>query len=203
MNNLPFQSLKPVKRPTLRSNDSILEALRDLSGGVGKTVAKDVAGKVASDALTSIFGSFPKQGEIRPNETINFPMERQPRLQVRHPEVHPVRNVVFHEDAKVKEQIEAIRIELKALSKSMQALNMEIQKAVMETPIKNPGVYHVTFYEKLRIVLSLLREQIDDSRTWLTMHTSRKKKIGYWGMFKKHGTTFGLSNERALATQAG
>ncbi len=202
MNNTAFQQIKQPKRPASYTNDSILEALRDLSGGVGKTVTRDVAGKVATDALASLFGSPIKQGEMHQNESIDFPVERQPRPQMRRPEVRPTEKVLFHEDPQVKQQIEAVRAELAALSKSIKMLTSDIQKAVAEVPVA-PGVYHVTFYEKLRVVLQLLREQIDDSRSWLTMHTSRKKKMGYWGMFKKHGTTFGLSNERSIATSAG
>ena len=202
MNNTAFQQSKPTKRPSVYTNDSILEALRDLSGGVGKTVTKDVAGKVASDALASLFGSPIQQGEMHQNESIDFPVERQPRPAMRRPEIRPAEKVIFHEDAQIKQQLDAVRAELSALSKSIQMLSTENHKAVNETPV-NPGVYHVNFYEKLRAVLQMLREQIDDSRSWLTMHQSRKKKMGYWGMFKKHGTTFGLSNERSLATSAG
>lgn len=202
MNNTAFQQPRPQKRPSAYTNDSILEALRGLGGGVGKTVTRDVAGKVASDALSSLFGAPIKQGEMHQNERIDFPVERQPHPQMRRPEVRPAEKVIFHEDAQIKQQLEAVRHELAALSKSLQMLHTEIQKAVMETPVM-PGIYHVTFYEKLRAVLQMLREQIDDSRSWLTMHQSRKKKMGYWGMFKKHGTTFGLSNERSIATSAG
>jgi hypothetical protein len=202
MNNSAFTQTKQPKRTIPFTNDSILEALRDLTGGVGKTVTHDVAGRVASDALTSILGAPLKQGELRPNESINFPVEQQPRPEARRPEIAPAQKVVFHEDPQVAKQIEAVRAELAALSKSMQTLNREIQKAVAETPV-NPGVYHVNFYENLRAVLQILREQIDDSRSWLTVHTDRKKKMGYWGMFKKHGTSFGLSNERSLAMSAG
>lgn len=203
MNNTAFQQPKPVKKTSTYTNDSILEALRDLSGGVGKTVTRDVAGKVASDALSSLFGSPLKQGEMRPNESIDFPVERQPRREIRRPEIQPAQKVIFHEDPQIKQQLEAVRAELAALSKSIKMLTIDIQRAVTEVPVA-PGVYHVTFYEKLRAVLQMLREQIDDSRTWLTLSAQRKqKKLGYWGMFKKHGTSFGLSNERSLATSAG
>jgi hypothetical protein len=202
MNNTAFQQIKQPKRTAPFNNDSILEALRDLSGGVGKTMTKDVAGKVTTDALASLLGAPIKQGELHQNESIEFPVERQPRPQYRRPEIQPAQKVIFHEDAQVKQQLEAVRAELSALSKSIKMLTIDIQKAVAEVPV-NPGVYHVTFYEQLRAVLQMLREQIDDSRSWLTVHTSRQKKMGYWGMFKKHGTTFGLSNERSLATSAG
>lgn len=203
MNNTAFQQTKPPKRPAAFTNDSILEAIRDLGGGVGKTLAHDVAGKVATDALSSLFGTPIKQGELRQNESIDFPVERAPQPVIRRPEVRPAEKVVFHEDPKIKQQLDAVRAELAALVKSMQTLNIEIQKAVAETPV-SPGIYHVTFYEKLRSVLQMLREQIDDSRSWLSLSSQRKqKRMGYWGMFKKHGTTFGLSNERSIATSAG
>jgi hypothetical protein len=202
MNNSALTQTRPPKRPSAYNNDSILEAIRDLGGGVGRTVAKDVAGKVATDALASLFGAPITHGELKQNESIDFPVERQPQPAMQRAETRPAQKVIFHEDAQIKQQLEAVRMELVALSKSMQMLNTEIQKAVAEVPV-TPGIYHVTFYEKLRTMLKMLREQIDDSRSWLTMHQTRKQKKGYWGMFKKHGTTFGLSNERSLATQAG
>lgn len=212
MNTNPFQSAKPAKKPAAYTNDSILEALRDLSGGVGKTVTKDLAGKVATDALTSVLGAPVKQqGELRPNQPVNIPDRKvapEPRPErfyppFLRPEARTVARPIIKEDQqKLSQQIEAVRQELKAIAASIQSLNKDIGKAVNEVPV-NPGVYHANFFERLKSVLKVLREQIDDSRSWLTMHTARKKKMGYWGMYKKHGTTFGLSNERSIATSAG
>lgn len=212
MNSNPFQSAKPAKKPAAFTNDSILEALRDLSGGVGKTVTKDVAGKVATDALASLFGTpVQRQGELNPNQPITIPEQRarMPRPErfyppFMRPEARPAeRKPVAHEDPqRLASQIESVRQELKALAASIKTLSSEIGKTINEVPV-NPGVYHANFFDRLRSILMVLREQIDDSRSWLTMHQSRKKKMGYWGMYKKHGTTFGLSNERSLATSAG
>lgn len=206
MNSSPFQSQKPAKGRVKYTNDSILEALRDLSGGVGKTVAKDVVGKVGSDALTSVFGTL-QQGE--PMNIPDRKAQPEPKPErfypsFMQPEVRPVapRPVIHEDQQKIAQQIESVRHELKAIAASIQSLNTEIGKAVREVPV-NPGVYHANFFERLKSILTVLREQIDDSRSWLTMHTSRKKKMGYWGMYKKHGTTFGLSNERSIATSAG
>lgn len=212
MNSNPFQSAKPAKKPAAYTNDSILEALRDLSGGVGKTVTKDVVGKVATDAFTSILGApSMQQGELKPNQTITIP-DRQTAPEPRperfyppfmRPEARPVARPVIREDQqKLAQQIESVRQELKAIASSIQSLNKDIGKAVMEVPV-NPGIYHANFFERLKSVLKILREQIDDSRSWLGMQSNRKKKKGYWGMYKKHGTTFGLSNERSIATSAG
>lgn len=203
MDDSAFQQSQP-KKPQQRTNDSILESLRSLGTGVGKTIAKDVTGKVASDALSSLFGAPVKrqQGELRPNSPIDMRPERSPFPGFRRPEIRPREPYVSPGEPHLKEQIEAIRSELKALAASVKSLNSEMQRTIMETPV-DPGVYHKNFFERLRSILHLLREQIDDSRSWMSLYNGRKQKKGYWNSYKKHGTQFGLSNERTLATQAG
>lgn len=200
--NDPFvqqqQPKKPVRTPV---NDSILESLRSIGGGVGKTVVKDVAGQAASDALRSLFGQLPKQGEFNPNQANDYARERQPMPQMRRPEF-AARPHIHTEEVGIKQKIEAVRTELAALAQSVKNLHSEISNTVAETPV-NPGIYHVNFFERLKGILKILRQQIEDSRSWLLLSTGRKKKMGYWGKYKKHGTQFGLSSERTVATQAG
>ncbi|MBU1472626.1 hypothetical protein KKB64_02455 [Patescibacteria group bacterium] len=193
-----FQSLPKKKQPVL-TNDSILESLRSIGSGVGKTVAKDVVGKVGSDTLASLFGALPKRGEITPDRPFAGRYEQQVRPQPR-PEIP--QQLIENEKVMVQRQLETIRAELKALVASMKNLHQEIQKAIEETPV-DPGIYHVNFFERLRAVLKILREQIKDSRSWLALWNNRKQKKHFWGLYKKHGTKFGLSSERTLATSAG
>lgn len=184
------------------SNDNIIESLRNLGGGVGKSVTKDVVGKIATDALTTIFAGTPRQGELRPNQSINLSKEQEqaPRAEARREFIRPV--AIAEDQAALKQQIETVRQELKLLASSVKQLNTEIAHAINDIPV-NPGVYHLNFMDRLRSVLRTLREKIEDSGTWLALTTSRKQKKGYWGMYRKHGTTFGLSSERSLSTQAG
>ncbi len=188
------------KKPVVYTNDNVLESIRGLGSSTGKAVV-DTAASVATDVISSLLGAKPKSGELHPNEQVNLAKEKQPfpKVQLR-PEF--VRPAVRAEDMQLKQQIEAVRAELKSLAQAIKSFQQEVQKAVDEVPV-TPGVYHVNFFARLRSLLILLREQIDDSRTWLNLTTNRRKKKGYWGMLKKHGTTFGLSNERAIATQAG
>jgi len=102
----------------------------------------------------------------------------------------------------IEQKINAIRAELAMLSKTIKTLNTDIQKAITEMP-EHPGIYHENFFERLRTILVLIRTQIEDSRTWLTMWTDRKKKKGFWASYKKHGTKFGLSSERTVSMSAG
>jgi hypothetical protein len=202
MDNSAFQTPSTPKQQPKVTNDSILESLRTLGNNVGNTVAKDVTGKIATDALSSLFGAPAQpQGELTANRPLNLRPERQPMPGYRRPEMQTRAPYVAREEPQLKQEIESIRAELKALASSIKSLSSDIQKTVNEVPV-DPGVYHKNFFARLRSVLVLLREQIDDSRAWMSMQNNRKQK-GYWGNYKKHGTSFGLSNERTLATQAG
>lgn len=170
--------------------------------GVGQTVTKDVAGKVASDALTSLFGATPQSGgELKQNQTIEVNREQQPQRPVFRPEaLRP--SISRSEDAQLKQQIDAVRAELKALASSMNSLHQEINKAIAESPV-DPGIYHANFFERLRSIIKILRQQIEDGRTWVALTSRRKKQKHFWGLYKKHGTQFGLSSERTVSTQSG
>lgn len=196
---------QPKKKSISYTNDNILEQLRSVSSDVPASTI-DAAAKIGTDVLTSIFGGAPQMGELRPNEAISLGepqhVEVEPVIHAPRVEAHAMTPNVSELDMQTKQQIEAIRVELKAIAQSLKGLHQEVQTAVETAPV-DPGIYHLNFYEQLRSFLKLLRVQIEDSRSWLHASNSRKKKLGYWGMYKKHGTTFGLSNERSLATSAG
>ncbi len=193
------------KKSISYTNDNILEQLRSVSSDVPASTI-DAATKIGTDVLTSIFGGAPQMGELRPNEAISLGepqrVEAEPVVVAPRVEVHQAAPNVSELDMQTKQQIEAIRVELKAIAQSLKGLHQEVLTAVETAPV-DPGIYHLNFFEQLRSFLKLLRVQLEDSRSWLHASNSRKKKLGYWGMYKKHGTTFGLSNERSLATSAG
>lgn len=204
MQPLPAIPTSTPKKQTTTINNSVLESLRDLGSGVGNTMAKDVLGGVASDALTSLFGQ-PTGGDFKkpPQPSVESYPERAPfRPAMRRPEVYKPMVTVLREEAGIKEKLDAVRTELKKLAVSIKQLNSQIQQAIEDIPV-HAGIYHVNFLERLRGVLMILRENIEDSGTWLTLCGNRKQKKKYWGMYKKHGTSFGLSSERNVSTQAG
>ncbi len=193
-----------AKKPNVASyiNDNVIESLRDLGSSVPKSVGRDVVGQVPADILTALTGGMPKSGEIKAYEEVTFTKERTEQL------LQPVRSELTRqpsvtiEDHRVKTQLDAVRAELSALAQSLKNLNTDVERAIVETPV-DPGIYHVNFLERLRSFIKLLREQVDDSRTWLTVSSKRQKKMAFWGLYKKHGTQFGLSSERTVSTQAG
>jgi len=202
-----MQSLQPTnntpKKQSAYTNNSILESLRDLGTGVGKSIAKDVVGKVTSDALSSLFGK-PLGGDIKPPKlSVETYPERQPfRPAVKRPEVYQPMVAVHREEIGMKEKLESVRMELATLAASIKKFNSQVERAIEDIPAR-PGIYHLNFLERLRGVIMAIRENIEDSSSWLSLWTTRKQKRNYWGMYKKHGTSFGLSSERNVSTQAG
>lgn len=183
------------------ANDNVIESLRDLGGSVPKSFGHDVVGQISADILSTLTGGMPKSGEIKANEEVMFTKEKEQPVRQLRPEFIQRPSVTL-EDHRVKQQIEAIRTELAALAHTLTNLNKDVEQAIEETPV-DPGIYHVNFLERLRTFIKLLREQVEDSRTWLTLSAKRQKKMAFWGLYKKHGTQFGLSSERTVSTQAG
>lgn len=199
----PNQSNMPKKQSVL-TNNSVLESLRDLGSGVGNAVVKDVLGQAANDALASLFGQ-PTGGDLKRSQqpSIEGSPERSPfRPQIRRPEVYRPIVVDQREEPGMKQKLDSVRMELKALASSIRNLNSQIERAIDDIPA-HPGIYHVNFLERLRGIIYALRENIEDSGSWLSLWSRRKQKKNYWGMYKKHGTSFGLSSERNVSTQAG
>lgn len=189
------QPQQPKKRPTnpYVVGDNVLETVRSLGGSVAKT-AQNAATQIASDALRDIISG-------RTTEAV--PMGPREHVQPRISNKELIQPLIQKDITETKQKLEAIRQELQALSKSIRGLQQEIQTAVMEMPV-DLGVYHLNFFEQLKMLLKGIRERVDDSRVWLSAWNANvKKKRCYWGMYKKHGTSFGLSSERTLATQAG
>jgi hypothetical protein len=82
-------------------------------------------------------------------------------------------------------------------------LQIEFKEVAIEQRIVNPGKYHTSFFEWVLSAIRIARMKVEDSGAWLSASKGKKAKKDYWQMFKKHGTTFGLSNERVVATQTG
>jgi len=198
MNQQPVQK----KKTPVYGADNVLESIRGIGTSVGKTVVKDVIAGTGNDIIQSIFGGGSQSGELKQNQTIEFGQmqEKTPLAQPRYTE--RFQSIPRSDATEVKQKIESIRQELKALAQSVKGLRQEISKTVMTMPV-DPGIYHLNFFDNLRMYLQAMKEQIDDSKTWLMAGNSRKAKKGYWGMMKKHGTSFGMSHERSAATSAG
>lgn len=199
MNSFKF-GFNSGKKKTYTSS-SVIESLTDVGKSVGKTLTNDLAQGTVNNAFESIFGfKKPPGNEHYPEPTPDITGESGNTNLYTNPDLLKYQR---QEEAGLNEQIAQIRQELVQLTKSMRTLNTQIEKAVHENPVQS-GTYYISYFESLKSYLMLIRLHVDESITWLNEFNHRsKKKLGYQGMYKKHGTTFGLSYERKLATSMG
>lgn len=146
----------------------------------------------------------PKTGEIKPSES-SYPAFKEKSAQRSEILVFS-RTVKEHEQQIYQETtmiLQKLKEQVTILEKSNKGLVSEIAKVKVEQVPKKTGIYYIRFLEWMLTVVRQMRAKVEEGKAWLETFTKRKKKLGYWKMYKKHGTTFGLSQERSLATQTG
>ncbi len=103
---------------------------------------------------------------------------------------------------KIQQLVQNLAVEVKNIQNQAAALSGDVKNVTVEQ-VPTPDKYHLNFFEWVLIMLRDIKKDIVKSRTWLHAFNSKKKKKGYWAMFKKHGTSFAMSDERGIATAAG
>lgn len=204
------------KRKLNRFGDETGEKLKETPKHLGEdpTLLKKMAVDAASiinppDFLSQLLGiNTSHENTSQPQET---PASEKTEYPVNNHEGtifsfhHLDRREGEHEIAKeTRELLKEIGKQVKLLQKSEKKLEGELAKVSVDKAPTKAGIYYIRFFEWLLTVIRQLRMKVEESSSWLSEFNGRgKKKKGYWGMFKKHGTTFGMSNERSLATSAG
>ncbi len=98
-----------------------------------------------------------------------------------HDQINPVDSTrIFDARQKqVKEEIDKLRHELKALSQEVSAFHKEIELTLMTEVGSHPGMdgkYYLNFFQQLRAFIMLLRQKIKSARTWASAAGQKKKK---------------------------
>lgn len=127
----------------------------------------------------------------------------EPGIDYRREILHAGERIEREKDQSVTQKIQEILFELRVLISKSQELQITYKQIVVEQIPAKIGAYHENFFAWLLNFVKHARMRIEDATSWLSMFKSKKKQKQYWSMFKKHGTTFGLSNERVLASQTG
>lgn len=191
-----------TKSKSQKVTASFFEQVGELAGGIGRSVKKDLIQDGIKDTVSQVLG---KRGELKQGETIDLAKEKREIQRPRFFEIRRKETVLFlASEEQLMREVEEARRELRQAVKELEKLGQEVKEAEKEVdrmPVK-PGIYHLTFFERLKQIIKFFRERIEESRSWLALMTSKKKKRSYWVLYKKHGTKFGLSGERAVATQA-
>lgn len=103
----------------------------------------------------------------------------------------------------IQKLMQEVSIEVTKLQKQTAELSGEIKSITVETIPAKPGAYHLNYFDWVIGMLRDLRKRVNESRHWLALWSQKKKQKGYWAMFKKHGTSFAMSEERAIASANG
>ncbi len=110
--------------------------------------------------------------------------ERKRKLELQrrklHEQINPVDTIKLFDarEKKVKEELEKTRKELHALMKDIKDLYKDVDIASFQEVV-NPGTdaaYYVTFFQKLRAFIMLLRQKVHSARTWAQTAKSKKAK---------------------------
>lgn len=206
---------KSKKQTKQYADTNPIEAIRN--SGSSSTTSSDALKGIGNsfwDQMLGVKPSLTTSGELSEGQELD--LSKQKKVQKETPPsytepAYDYRREIIHGEKRIQQenhniiqmQIKEIIVELKKLTSASKELEIEFKDtAVAEVPV-NPGKYHLNFFEWVLAAIRTARMRVEDSANWLTMFASKKKKRQYWGMFKKHGTTFGLSNERVVATQTG
>lgn len=216
---------KSILRKKQYINDNAVESFKGMGKAFVNSLVSDVGKGIAADAgkqweqLLGINkkGNREASGDLLEGEELNLsllstkhvPEEKEAKLDItpgidyRRELLHGYRKIAKENTQEISKKIQEIIVELKRLTISSKELQIEFKEVATEQRVVNPGKYHASFFEWVLSAIRLARMKVEDSSAWLAVSKSKKAKREYWAMFKKHGTTFGLSNERVVATQTG
>src|SRR3989344_7927868 len=200
------------KRPTPAN---FLEALRDLREIPGdfKQEAKIQITKMFTQDAPEILG-LKSSGTLAPNESVSLNQldsakregfdSASKQFEMRLSQMRQEDEARTRKQTEViTQQIKTIQEEVKTLAKSACEFSHEIEVATFQA-VRNPGVYHQSFFSHLRTIIVTMRKRVTDSRHWLAEFNGRaRKKSHYWGQVQKSGTKYMLSSERYMVTSTG
>jgi hypothetical protein len=199
-----------------------IEAVRDIGSGVIDSLKKDLGQEAASAAWRQLLkpteplreGPQPHQmsGDLEEGQEIDiFKKDEwamvEPAINYkdtyRKEIIHFEERATTHETGELKSKLEEIQFELIKLSKSSQELKISFKDVSVHALPENPGKYHLNFFEWALSTIRNARMRIEESASWLNVVSGKKNRKDYWSLSKKHGTSYSLSGERAVAQQVG
>ena len=100
------------------------------------------------------------------------------------------------EKQKIEQLVVALKMEAESIKNQAAALTGEVKNITVSSTKLEGRKYDMNFFAWVLEMLREAKKDILKSRTWLASFNSKKRKKGYWAMFKKHGTSFAMSDER-------
>ncbi len=187
----------PKKQTPYLVGDNVMETVRSIGGSVGNAVQLEATQKLPDNILQDVFGTPAAREELQPNETVDVTKQEQPRTSPK----DLIHALTTQDETLTAKEIAQLRAQLATLAPKTH--HAEAKKAMIEQPEQQAGIYHKNRLETIVENIKKLATNPDDGITWFKETGKRQKQKGFWYGYKKHGTSFGLSNERTAATQSG
>lgn len=229
MTPTPTHSKQKKKLPNILDfeGDETFESIKEFTGGIKTAIKKDLAQDGAKDLMRQLLGKYEEtagkahklSGDLQEGQEVNLNAHHKPEKSqaLKRHDIAPgleqynyYREIVHSSDkAQRKEsyeqekQVEEILTEIQRLVSSSKVVESQFAALAVEQKPKEAGKYHTHFFEWVLIQIRTARIKVEDSGAWLATMSGKRGKKDYWGMFKKHGTSFGMSNERSVSTQTG
>lgn len=202
-----------------KTQATTLETLKNLGASPIQSLKEDLFDKAPQDFFDQLMGTNKYQknysGEITPGESMHmneiFSGEREEKLKLQR-QLALERRLRQEEQERSQRKSQELRLQLQALmqelaqlSHSTQELTEETKIASMQAPVE-PGVYHVTFFQKLIEFVRSFIQTVDDAAIWLQGSNKRAQKKNYWAKYKDKkngGSKFLLSADHYLTRSAG
>lgn len=138
---------------------------------------------------------------------INKGVEKSKELFSNISHIQQEQNILFDQRQKELEQtLKELREEINKLAHVTDNLEKDVQNvALAETP--EVSEYQVKFFERIRIFISSMRQNISEASIWMeSFSAKKKKKNAFWNKAKdkkKGGTQYMFSDEHAVARSVG
>lgn len=229
MRATPSQTKQKRKLPNIFDfeDDETFESLREFTGGIKGSLKKDLAQNGAKDFLNQVLGKYEAasdkahklSGDLHAGEEISLsahhgsesaPTPKRHDIQPGLEQYNYYREIVHSGDKGLRQeayqqekQVEEILVEIQRLVSSSKVVEAQFASLAVEQKPKEVGKYHTHFFDWVLTTIRQARMKVEDSGAWLASMSGKKGKKNYWSEFKKHGTSFGMSNERSVATQTG
>lgn len=203
------------KTKVLRQTVDSREILKDLPNEIKNTLVDQAGKDLMFDLWSQMLGTKdkhqaqqPKAGDLKPGEEVSLKEEKklhnvEPGINYAREIVHGEKRIHAQNEQQTKARIQDILIEIKKLTNSSKELQVQFKEVVMEQVPTDAGKYHTNFVEWVLVMIRSARERVDNAVSWTSAMKSKRGQRQYWSLFKKHGTSFGLSGERVVATQVG
>jgi len=207
-------------KPQANIDDNPIEAIRNIGGAVVESAKNDFAKGLVTDLWDQMLGTeigkgdttHQTSGDLKEGQEIT--LKKQSKKEEKKPQIeagwdyageiiHAEKRISQTENRELSTRVSEIMIEIKKLANSSRELEATFREITVEQKTVNPGKYHLNFFEWMLSTIRSARMKIEDSKNWASLFASKKGKKEYWSLYKKHGTSFGLSGERTVATQTG